>query len=92
MEEEKDNGEKRLLHKRKLTNPVASSVNIHTCAPHRTIPGHTGFLTFATLLPMAKRTQSLIKTSDTQDTKTKHTSIEKEIASKPVNEESITSK
>ncbi len=29
---------------------VSSSVNMYTCAPHRNIPGHTGFLTFATLL------------------------------------------
>ena len=30
--------------------PVSSTVNMYTCAPHRSIPGHTGFLTFATLL------------------------------------------
>ena len=30
--------------------PIASSVDIYTCAPHRSIPGHTGFLVFGTLL------------------------------------------
>ncbi|XP_003389120.1 PREDICTED: tRNA (adenine(58)-N(1))-methyltransferase catalytic subunit TRMT61A-like [Amphimedon queenslandica] len=34
----------------KLTQPIASSETIWTCAQRRTIPGHTGFLTFATLL------------------------------------------
>ena len=34
----------------KLTQPIASSQTMWTCAQRRTIPGHTGFLTFATLL------------------------------------------
>lgn len=25
------------------------AINTYTCSPHRCIPGHTGFLTFATL-------------------------------------------
>jgi tRNA (adenine57-N1/adenine58-N1)-methyltransferase len=29
--------------------PIESTVSMYTCAPHRDIPGHTGYLTFATL-------------------------------------------
>ena len=34
---------------RKLVQPVQSSVTVQTAQPCRAIPGHTGFLTFATL-------------------------------------------
>ena len=35
----------------KLTHPTQSQVTLYTAQPVKTIPGHTGFLTFATLLP-----------------------------------------
>lgn len=41
-------------NKRKLTTPIESTMTMYTCAPHRSIPGHTGFLTFATLLHKKK--------------------------------------
>ena len=44
-------------NKRKLTTPIESTMTMYTCAPHRSIPGHTGFLTFATLLPKEKLTK-----------------------------------
>ena len=34
---------------RKPDNPIIASTSMYTCGQHRTIPGHTGFLTFASL-------------------------------------------
>jgi tRNA (adenine57-N1/adenine58-N1)-methyltransferase len=35
----------------KLTRPTLSNVTLYTAQPAKNIPGHTGFLTFATLPP-----------------------------------------
>ena len=37
---------------RKLVQPIQSSVTVQTAQPCKAIPGHTGFLTFATLSAM----------------------------------------
>ena len=44
-------------NKRKLTTPIESTMTMYTCVPHRSIPGHTGFLTFASLLHKEKLTK-----------------------------------
>ena len=44
-------GEGGTQQRQKHFNPIASSQTIYTCSPHQAIPGHTGFLTFATLHP-----------------------------------------
>ena len=41
-------------NKRKLTTPIESTMTMYTCAPHRSIPGHTGILTFASYLHKEK--------------------------------------
>ena len=35
----------------KLTHPTQSQVTLYTAQPQKTLPGHTGYLTFATLPP-----------------------------------------
>ena len=40
--------------RRKQTRVLASSVDLFTAQPCRNIPGHTGYLTFATLYPKLK--------------------------------------
>ena len=41
-------------NKRKLTIPIESTMTMYTHAPHRSIPGHTGILTFASYLHKEK--------------------------------------
>ena len=49
--------------KTKLVKPIASSFDMYTCAPHRSIPGHTGYLTFATLFHKTEHIEEYTKTS-----------------------------
>ena len=41
----------------KLTRPTLTQVTLHTAQPTKTIPGHTGFLIFATLTPQTAVTE-----------------------------------
>ena len=42
----------------KLTHPTLSQVTFYSAQPTKTVPGHTGFLTFATLPPRPAATIS----------------------------------
>ena len=50
LEGQVDKGADDTMTQSSITSPVSSSLNMYTCAPHRDIPGHTGFLTFGTMI------------------------------------------
>ena len=52
----------------KLTRPTLSHVTLYTAQPAKNIPGHTGFLTFATLPPRSPQSPRSPPSAHKQET------------------------